>query len=208
MRALVKICGLRDPANLRAVAALTPDFIGLIFYEHSPRFVGSDFSLSADVATGKRVGVFVNAPWKQIEKMRNLHNLSWIQLHGNESVSDVRAGHTCGWQIIKAFSVDANFDFAETERYAPFCRYFLFDTKGGQPGGNGYAFDWRLLKNYRGRVPFLLSGGLGAESIGAVRNFKHEMLAGFDVNSGVEVLPGMKSIEKVKFVIQQIHHKI
>lgn len=207
MKPLVKICGMRDRQNLAAVAALEPDLLGLIFYKHSPRFVGSDFQLSDALPSAKRVGVFVNETVETIEALRTKHQLRWIQLHGQESLAMVQEGYRLGWSMIKAFSIDEEFDFASTLEFAPFCKYFLFDTKGAYPGGNGRAFDWALLKNYTGNVPFLLSGGLAVSALNALKMVHHHMLAGFDFNSGVELAPGIKSIELVGTVINELKNR-
>lgn len=204
MKPVIKICGMREASNLKDVSTLSADLIGFIFHERSPRFVGQDFRVDDRLAIGKRVGIFVDESFERIEELRKEHHLNWVQLHGQESVQLAQAGREAGWQIIKAFSVDANFDFAYTEAYAPFCRYFLFDTKGVYPGGNGRPFDWSHLVNYRGQVPFLLSGGLSVEMLPAIKTFRHPKLAGYDFNSGLEIAPGRKSVERVEIVINEL----
>lgn len=208
MKPTIKICGLREPTNLRAIASLDPDLLGFIFHPQSPRYAGPGFSVPAEIASDKRVGVFVNASSDYIEQQRSLHRLSWLQLHGEETVSQVKEGRAAGWRMIKAFSVDASFDFGITAGYEPFCDYFLFDTKGVHPGGNGYPFDWRILKRYRGHVPFLLSGGLHGGMLEPLRAIVHPQLAGFDFNSGVELAPGLKSVEGVAAIVQELKKQI
>jgi phosphoribosylanthranilate isomerase len=204
MSRLVKICGMREATNLKDVVALKPDLVGFIFYEHSARFVGDAFLIPDEVRIEQRVGVFVNVDFEEAKLLRLRHQLGWIQLHGQESVEYVQAGRAAGWRIIKAFSVDAEFDFTDTEVYSPFCDYFLFDTKGLQPGGNGRTFDWNLLSQYRGTVPFLLSGGLNVGLLPALQLITHPQLVGFDFNSGLELAPGRKSVEQVRIVLNEL----
>ena len=92
----------------------------------------------------------------------------------------------------------------KTESYAGLCDYYLFDTKTSAYGGSGKQFDWEIVKSYTGETPFLLSGGIGPDSIPALKEFKHPMLAGYDLNSRFEIHPGIKDIPLLKEFIQQI----
>ena len=85
----LKVCGMRDPENIRAVAELRPDYMGFIFYEKSPRFVGTDFVVPALPVTVKLVGVFVNADLDHVVRMVTTHGLDFVQLHGHEPASMV-----------------------------------------------------------------------------------------------------------------------
>ena len=109
-----------------------------------------------------------------------------------------------GLKIIKAFSVDENFDFAQTQPFEGAAHYFLFDTKTAQHGGSGQKFNWKLLDKYEGHTPFLLSGGIGAGDAEEILKINHPKLTGVDLNSGFEDAPGMKNIEKLKSFINQI----
>ena len=71
---------------------------------------------------------------------------------------------------------------------------------------SGKQFDWSVLEAYRGKTPFLLSGGIRPENAEAIRNFRHPRLAGIDLNSGFEIEPGLKDVDKLKNFIQQILH--
>jgi phosphoribosylanthranilate isomerase len=208
MKQVIKICGMRDPANVVDIAALKPDLLGFIFHVASPRFVGDSLVIPSTLKAEQRVGVFVDADFETIEKIRKQHELGWIQLHGHESVGTVQAGHARGWKIIKAFSVNNQFDFSTTEAFAPYCDYFLFDTKGPQPGGNGRVFDWGLLNQYNGHTPFLLSGGLRADMATAIKSFQHPLLAGYDFNSGLEMSPAIKSVELVANVMNALKREM
>ena len=103
-------------------------------------------------------------------------------------------------EIIKAFSIQDQFNFQELETYLPVVDYFLFDTKGKNPGGNGFTFDWQVLKNYPFQKPFFLSGGIGLEEVEKIKAFQEFNLPlyALDVNSKFETQPGKKNIDDLK----------
>jgi len=207
----IKVCGMRDPENISGVVAALPDYLGFIFYPKSKRFVG--FEPSTEVMavvpdSVKKVGVFVNeTPEKVMQTVQNW-DLDVVQLHGHETPEYCRQIQNSGITVFKAFSVDESFDFATLEVYSGVCDYFLFDTKGQLPGGTGQKFNWQLLENYKGDVPFFLSGGIGPDDLEAVLRFSHPQLFGIDVNSGFEISPALKDVEKVKTFISGIRSKI
>jgi phosphoribosylanthranilate isomerase len=198
---------MRDPENVSGVVAARPDFIGFIFYPKSKRFVGFEPSpeILAHVPDSvKKAGVFVDeTPEKVLEIYRNW-KLDVVQLHGHETPEYCKQIQHSGITVFKAFSVDESFDFATLEAYSEGCDYFLFDTKGQLPGGTGQKFNWQLLKNYKGLVPFFLSGGIGPDDLEAIQNFEHPRWHGIDINSGFEISPGIKNEEKVNQFINEI----
>jgi len=127
-----------------------------------------------------------------------------VQLHGHETPAYCQAAHAQGLRLIKAFSVGESFDFSALSAYKPFCELFLFDTKGAQPGGNGTAFDWRLLADYQGTTPFLLSGGLGPNNANELRHFHHPRLAGYDFNSQLETAPALKDVDATRQLLARL----
>ncbi|MBN8650164.1 MAG: phosphoribosylanthranilate isomerase [Cytophagales bacterium] len=200
-----KVCGMRAAANIEVVAAIQPQFMGFIFYKNSPRFVGDQFQIPENFPVGiKRVGVFVNETSDVILDLLRKHKLDFVQLHGDETPFYVRNLKAKGVGIIKVFRVDADFDFSTTKEFETVSDYFLFDTKGKQYGGNAIKFDWKLLQKYTGSVPFFLSGGISVDDIQALTEFKHPQWYGVDVNSGVEIEPGLKDSVKVKNLIQML----
>jgi phosphoribosylanthranilate isomerase len=207
----IKVCGMRDSENISGVAATLPDYLGFIFYPKSKRFVGIEPSsevLAIVPDTIKKVGVFVDeTPEKVLETVQNW-NLDVVQLHGNESPEYCQKIGESEITVFKAFSVDDQFDFEKLTQYSGVCDYFLFDTKGQLPGGTGQKFNWQLLENYKGDVPFFLSGGIGPDDLEAVLNFSHPQLFGIDINSGFEISPALKDVEKVKTFISGIRSKI
>lgn len=210
MELKLKICGMRDPGNVEQVSSLNPDYLGLIFYEGSPRFVAD--KIGKTPKNIKKVGVFVNASEGDIlEKVRK-HELSAVQLHGGESpefcsrLQKYFSEAKVSPKIIKVFSIEEKFDFNVLKGYEKSVDFFLFDTKGKQHGGNGFTFNWDVLRGYTSATPFFLSGGIGPEEIPAIRNMyeyflkngKKEIFFGVDVNSKFEDKPGVKNVEKLK----------
>jgi phosphoribosylanthranilate isomerase len=197
---------MRDPENLAGLASLPVDLVGFIFYPPSPRAAGEELEawLRAEgqcLAGKKRVGVFVNAETEEVLNKVHDFELDYVQLHGDESpeycqlLATIAKGTSMrSFQLIKAFAVDEAFDFDATAAFAPYCAYFLFDTRSAAYGGSGQQFDWSLLEGYRGETPFLLSGGIGPDSAAALRALVHPRLAGIDVNSRFETAPGRKDL--------------
>lgn len=191
----LKVCGMRDADNILQVAALRPAYMGFIFYDKSPRFVGESFVLPAGFpADIKKVGVFVNASAETMLATAARVGLDALQLHGHESVEVCRAVRAAGLEVIKVFSVDDAFDFTSTEPFRTVADYFLFDTKGKYYGGNAQAFDWSVLRRYDQQVPFFLSGGLTPANVAGALALEGANLYALDVNSGVETAPGKKDI--------------
>jgi len=200
---LLKVCGLKDPENIKQVAALKPDFMGFIFYPQSKRFVGEDFIMPTISPEIKKVGVFVNASANHIIEKTNEYKLDLIQLHGDEKPNFCEVlNHIV--PVIKAFGVDEAFDFEVLESYKNTCTYFLFDTKTTDYGGSGNTFNWKILEKYDNSVPFFLSGGIGAEEFEnlKMKKFENEKIFAIDVNSKFEIEPGIKDIKKLEKCIK------
>ncbi len=201
----VKVCGMRQIENIREVAHLPVDFLGFIFYPSSPRFVGDNFVLPADLPESvKRVGVFVNESNGIILERVEQYHLDFVQLHGSESAACCEELFQKNIHVIKAFSVDERFDFEVTIPYEPFVSYFLFDTKGKNYGGNGVAFDWSVLRKYHQRIPFFLSGGLNDKNMAGISQLVNMNLFAIDLNSGVELEPGLKNVEGIASLISKL----
>ena len=216
----LKVCGMKH--NTAEVAALQPDYLGFIFYQGSPRnFNGEEIPTFAGI---KKVGVFVNAPIDFVIEKVTKFNLDVVQLHGEESphycaslkgeiyieiaryrdaqpnqgsygITDV--------EMWKVFSVKDTFNFEVLKPYENSVEAFLFDTKGKEKGGNGYTFNWNVLKDYPSQKPFVLSGGIGLEEISAVKEILATSLPimAIDVNSKFETAPGVKNSEDLKKLI-------
>lgn len=205
----IKICGLKFESNILGLSKLEPDYMGFVFWEKSKRLViGSTPNLSQTKI--KKTGVFVNADFEKIKNKVNVHKLKAIQLHGLESPEFCEKIKNLGVEIIKAFSIDENFNFNVLEKYELCSDYFLFDTKGKSPGGNGISFDWEILRNYKYEKKFFLSGGISIESINAIKKIKKLSLPLFcvDINSRFELNPGEKNIELIKSFKNSLENEI
>ncbi len=200
-RRLVKVCGMKEPANVAAVAALRPDLLGFIFAPTSRRFaaVTLDAAQMHELAVPK-VGVFVNEQPGVIRRLVAQFGLDAVQLHGQESAAEC-AELAAELPVIKAIGVGTTFDPRGLDAYAPHCAFFVFDTAGPAAGGNGFAFDWSLLRDYDLPTPYLLAGGLGVADVAALRTLDLPGLAGFDFNSKLETAPGQKDVALVEQVL-------
>ncbi len=207
----IKVCGMRERSNIEEVVALQPNFIGFIFYEKSPRFVAdllNEEYIRSIPQNIKKVGVFVNASPGHIVDTVKKYDLQYAQLHGNELPDMCRSLRQKGINIIKAFSIDENFNFNMLNNYISFCDMFLFDTKGASPGGNGVPFNWNILSKYDNEKPLFLSGGIGPDNIESVIELSKKIrIYGIDVNSLFETEPGMKDITKLEKLFGQIRVK-
>lgn len=193
---VIKVCGMRLGSNIREVEALGVDWIGLIFYPLSPRYVATmpDYlPLKA-----KRVGVFVDESTTTICQRATDFGLHLVQLHGNESPAqclELKAAMP-NIGIIKALGIENAESLHRTGPYEQ-CGavdYFLFDTYCSTKGGSGHTFNHHLLQHYRGHTPFLLSGGLTPNSSLPT----HPMLVGYDLNSRFETAPAVKDPQLIK----------
>ena len=200
---ITKVCGMRDAQNIRDVEALGIDWIGMIFWPKSKRYVAEVPSYLPEHL--KKVGVFVDSTLDDILQHISDYQLDIIQLHGQESPDFAKAlkPHT----IIKAFNIEKADDLLQTEKYKGIADYFLFDTKGKMVGGNGQKFDWSVLTAYQGKTPFLLSGGIGPEDAESVRSFHHPKCIGIDLNSRFESEPGFKDINQLKTFINKLRYE-
>ena len=204
----LKVCGMRSLENIRNLAKINPEYMGFIFWKHSKRFVSNS---TPDLGEGiKKVGVFVNASSEYIKKCIKDHKLKAVQLHGNESPKKCDELKKIDVEVIKAFAIKNKFDFSELENYESVCDYFLFDTEGLLPGGNGLHFDWTVLKNYTCEKPFFLSGGIGPDDSLAIASIikLNLPLYAIDVNSKFEIEPGLKNIDIIKEFKSKLYNDI
>ena len=193
---------MREAENIREVEQLKVDMIGFIFYPKSPRCL---YELPAYMPVkAKRVGVFVNEDKKEIEIFADRFSLDYIQLHGNESPEYCHSLRATGLRLIKAFSIARRKDFENIGTYEESCDYFLFDTKCEQHGGSGNQFDWSMLNSYKGKKPFLLSGGINPYSPPTLKELRHPQPAGFDLNSRFETKPGLKDVERLRHFLEEL----
>ena len=190
--------------NITEVAGLQPDYLGFIFSEKSPRFFNEEIEHLPESI--KKVGVFVNASIGETIEKISKYKLDAIQLHSEESADYCRLlkktisdSYSNPLEIIKVFSIKDTFDFNILKAFEDACDYYLFDTKGKLPGGNGYTFDWSVLENYPSSKPYFLSGGIGLNEVDNLKTFFKSSAAKYcyavDVNSRFEINPGLKDIK-------------
>jgi len=189
----LKICGLRD--NVQEVAELCPDYIGFIFYKKSPRFVGVGFTMPEFSKEIKKVGVFVNENIEIVVQLVRKHQLDYVQLHGDESATYCQECQKHGIGVIKSFGIQDDFDFRQLAPFEDFVDFFLFDTKTSAFGGSGKVFNWKLLQNYRLEKKYFLSGGISLDNIGELSKIDLEKVHALDVNSRFEIEPGLKDLD-------------
>lgn len=204
---LIKVCGMRDAANIALLSELKPDYMGFIFYKKSPRYVHGLLppSVILDMPGGiKKTGVFVNAPKEEILAMAEMYQLNAIQLHGQEPPALSRDLKTKGYQVIKAFHLQSKKEIRNTSAYEDACDYFLFDTPSPAHGGTGQKFNWHLLEAYQGICPYFLSGGIGPEDVETIKNLSSIQPAGIDINSRFEYKPGLKDIAAIETFIKEL----
>lgn len=202
MNVKLKICGMKQPANITEVAALHPDYLGFIFYKGSKRFVEGLKASSLSNLPGaiKRTGVFVNEDLESILHYTAEFGLKAVQLHGNESPDfcsrlKIQLPQV---EVVKAFGIHPASNFEDLIPYTGNVDFFLFDTQTKEHGGSGKVFNWSLLENYKGRTPYFLSGGIGLEQAAELLSIDDERLYAIDVNSRFEKEPGLKDRDRLK----------
>jgi phosphoribosylanthranilate isomerase len=204
----VKICGISTVDDVRACAGAGANYMGLVFFEKSPRNItipaARDLALAAPVGLAK-VALVVNPSDAELDAIAGTVPLDMIQLHGRETperVAEVKARY--GLPVMKAVGIaDAN-DLPKLESYFGVADQILVDAKppkGGElPGGNGLSFDWRLIAGRRWPCPWMLAGGLTPENVAeAVKMTGTKQV---DVSSGVEDAPGQKNAELIQKLVQ------
>ncbi len=199
----VKICGLRTPAEVAAVAKAGAAYFGLNFFQRSPRYVSltqaRDLALAAPVGLAK-VALVVDADTATLDAIVEAMPLDMLQLHGHETpdrVAEVRARY--GLPVMKVLGVADDGDLATLMEYSVVADQIMIDAKPPKgailPGGNGVSFDWRVLVGRRWLRPWMLAGGLSEQNVAeAIRLTGARQV---DVSSGVESAPGVKDAARI-----------
>jgi phosphoribosylanthranilate isomerase len=194
----VKICGLRTAGDVAAVTRAGAAYAGFVFFPKSPRHLtiadAKALAIGAPVGLAK-VALIVNADDAAIDAILADVPIDMLQLHGAESperVAEVR--DRFGLPVMKAVGLAGEADLAAIMEYSLVADQLLIDAKPGSgtdlPGGNGLAFDWRLLVGRKWLRPWMLAGGLGPQNVAeAIRLTGARQV---DVSSGVESAPGVK----------------
>lgn len=213
MQVKVKICGIKTPEALQAALAARADFVGLNFYPPSPRSLAPEVAAElAELARGRAsiVALFVDVDDATIERIVTTVEPDMLQLHGSETPERAaEIGRRWGRPVIKAIKVETAGDAERALDYAEVAQFILFDAKapkdlaGALPGGNGLAFDWRLIAAVKDRVRFMLSGGLTPDNVAAAIAATGATIV--DVSSGVETAPGVKSPDHIRQFVAAAH---
>ncbi len=199
----VKICGISTSDTLAAAVGAGAAYVGFVFFEKSPRHVSLETARALALAVPEgvcKVALTVNATDAELDAMLAEVPIDMLQLHGRESperVAEVKARF--GLPVMKAVGVADETDLPALNDYARVADQILVDAKPPKnadlPGGNGLAFDWRLIAGRRWAVPWMLAGGLTPENAAeAVAMTGAQQL---DVSSGVERAPGVKDAKKI-----------
>lgn len=205
----VKICGLSTPDDVSTSINSGADLVGFVFFKKSPRNITLDqaSTLSKLVPPEvKKVVLTVDPEDYFLEKIISAVDPDFIQLHGQEKVSRVEEiGELFNIPIIKAVGLKDKNDLWRLDEYSQVSDQILVDAKPVDsqplPGGNGIAFDWKIISEFNWKLPWMLAGGLNAENVAAAINLtKAEQV---DVSSGVEKSPGKKDHMKIRKFIQE-----
>ena len=201
MNVKVKICGVNTISSIKA--SKYADYIGLVFYPKSPRFVSTEQAIQlvkVNETNQKIVGLFVDSENDVIEYITEKLNLDYIQLHGRESVEKVSyLKRKLNVGIIKSIAIGSKNDLSKADEYKEICDMILFDSKPGLnslPGGTGLKFDWSILKNFRYEKDWLLAGGLNLENLREALKISNAPIV--DISSGLESKKGIKSNKKIE----------
>ena len=204
----VKICGLATVDDVRACADAGANYMGLVFFEKSPRNItipaARELALAAPLGLAK-VALVVNPSDAELDAITGSVPLDMLQLHGRETperVAEVKARY--GLPVMKAVGIADEDDLPKLESYFGVADQILVDAKppkGGElPGGNGLSFDWRLIAGRRWPCPWMLAGGLTPENVAeAVKMTGAKQV---DVSSGVEDAPGLKNAKLIQKFVQ------
>lgn len=213
----VKICGITQPEQGRAIAAAGATMLGFICVPQSPRFVTpaqiaqivAALPTQQSTTTGgcDRVGVFVNASLDVIQETVTMAHLNGVQLHGNESIEfcqEVKR-RLPSVELIKALRIRSAIDLAQADYYQAWVDTFLLDAYHPTlAGGTGQPLNWQDLQPFRPAIPWLLAGGLTPDNVLVALNQLQS--AGIDLSSGVETSPGIKDMAKVAQLFQALNH--
>jgi phosphoribosylanthranilate isomerase len=204
MTPVVKICGLTTAATLAAALDAGADMVGFVFFPKSPRHLdwAGARALGREVGGRARiVALTVDADDETLKRVVDAVSPDLMQLHGRETPVRVkRIAELCACSTMKAIGVASRADLAEAKAYEGAADILLIDAKppkdAALPGGNGRPFDWGLARDFHPSVPWLLSGGLDPDTVGAA--IALSQARGVDVSSGVESAPGVKDEARIR----------
>ena len=208
-----KICGISTTKDYIACRDAGAAFVGMVHYPGSPRHLdlgalarlaACSASLNSDAPD--RVLLSVDVPSEDLSPLIEAGNPDLLQLHGSETPDHVAAIRArFGLPVIKSIPIEKRDDLNQCANWEGVADWLLFDAKvkpGDQPGGTGHSFDWTLLQNYKGRLPWMLAGGLDQNSV--VDAIRVSGARTVDVSSGVELTAGKKDVRQIHDFIRAI----
>lgn len=202
----IKICGITNLADARYAAGAMADYLGFIFYEKSPRYIdpAEAGAIINWIEGSEKVGVFVNQPLDDVNRVAKESGLDFVQLHGNETLEYCQLIEK---PIIKVIHITPDYDLeelkAKVSSFSEVAQFLLFDSKiGDQWGGTGKKFDWNILNEITRDTPFFLSGGLNPDNVKEAIETVHPYA--IDVSSGLEEEPGIKDFDKIEALMEAV----
>ena len=205
---IIKICGIKNEDTLLCCEKNNVNFFGMIFYSKSPRNISIENAFTLQKLSKKLnidgVGVFVNKGINELQEIIKKIELKFVQLHGSEDDSYIRALKKIGVNTIKAISINSKNDLIKIKEYKS-ADYFLFDykpLKDEMPGGNAKSFDWNILRNLETDKPWFLSGGVNTKNIQQIAEDINPF--GIDLSSGVEKELGIKDNHIINNFIEKL----
>lgn len=200
----IKLCGFKNQESVSFALKYQPDFIGFIFYPPSKRNIELEKAKElSEINFGKtkKIAVIVNASDEYISKIIKNLNPDLLQLHGGEDIARCRyIKNKFNLPIVKSIAVADNSNSKEIQnlvvQYNQIADFFLFDTKTSQKGGSGINFDWQILKNLSLPNEYFLSGGVNIDNIKKASLISNNII--LDLSSGIEKKKGIKSLDKIK----------
>ncbi|MBD3615779.1 MAG: phosphoribosylanthranilate isomerase [Gracilimonas sp.] len=206
VRTKIKICGITNLEDARFAAGALVDYLGFIFYEKSPRYVepGEAGAIINWIEGPEKVGVFVNQPLDDVNRISKETGLDYVQLHGDETPEYCEL---IDKPIIKVIHIEEEtVEYLlkhQVDQYTEVADFLLFDTKiEGIWGGTGTTFDWSILKEIGIKIPFFLSGGLNSDNVREAINTAQPYA--IDVSSSLEAEPGLKDFDKIETFMDEI----
>lgn len=203
---------MKYPDNISEVSSLCPDYLGFIFYPKSSRFCQDAGKEILQNIRGKAfpVMVSVDMPEEQLLDIVAEWGFKIIQLHGKETPEQCRRLREHGLEVWKAIPIGNDSDVFSNDsitQYEEVADMFLFDTATKDFGGSGRRFNWKLLDNYEGSVPFMISGGISINEASEILNLSYPGLVGVDLNSKFEVSPGLKDPQLLSTFLSMVKTK-
>ena len=208
----IKICGIKEIATIDCCIENNVEYFGLVFFEKSVRNINLELALKlinyVNFNEITPVGVFVNKPINDLRDIINKTHLNHIQLHGNENDEYISIlKEEFNLKVVKSVGIKEKDDLKKMNKFSN-ADYLLFDYKpeiSDLPGGNAKKFDWSLLQDIKINKPWFISGGINIKNIEEIN--KNLIPYGIDISSGVEDQPGIKSLKKIKEIVNIINDK-